>query len=520
MVYCRERESESPPLSLILPYLYLGAEADVTQDCLTSQGISYVLSVSRCCPQPAFLPQKQYLRIPIDDSLRDELLPWIPEALQFIDGAMSCGCSVLVHCAAGVSRSPALAVAYVMYRLGLGLDDAYRFVKERRPSISPNFNFLGQLQSFQGTLLHKNCGANQNAKLIVPPGESALSTNGNTGHSLTVPLPVNQDAYIKNLIEGDFFSEIKSYARCEGSQYTIGSLKQDRMCSDHPANGDSRLLPGMTSDPKQNQQRSQELSVSVTDKLRTLTLTPHEVEDPYEICNQHRNANYQPRRLPRPAQLQVSSEYSSLSEKRKSLTLSLSSLSMNQQTPQSTKLEMETENSSQRHQGNISKTVQNADWGQFTNTTKQSRKAVVSGLCEEAQNILHVKQTHQSKENKTSTRVRKTVDVGRGSCAATHGERIDEVKSMLANSGLNTGEFKPTATIQNQRISTDRQQMSPDGHCAAAVEAVEGLDVDQIPLSPIGLTVSKLLGWGERMLLGTLLGPRVKVGQPALPYRC
>lgn len=115
-----------------------------------------MLSVSRCSPQPTFLPNSQYLRIPIDDSLRDDLLPWIPQALRFIgkyivlqlrlaelvhalhllcltlvlclvlDGAMSLGCSVLVHCAAGISRSPALAVAYIMYRLGMDLDHAYR----------------------------------------------------------------------------------------------------------------------------------------------------------------------------------------------------------------------------------------------------------------------------------------------------------------------------------------------------------------------------------------------------------
>lgn len=119
-----------------------------------------MLSVSRCSPQPTFLPKSQYLRNPIDDSLRDDLLPWIPQALRFIgkhpvqdclhqlefaellrallllyltiflclvlDGAMSLGCSVLVHCAAGISRSPALAVAYIMYRLGMDLDHAYR----------------------------------------------------------------------------------------------------------------------------------------------------------------------------------------------------------------------------------------------------------------------------------------------------------------------------------------------------------------------------------------------------------
>lgn len=44
----------------------------------------------------------------------------------FPDGAMSLGCSIIVHCAAGISRSPALAVAYVMYSLGMDLDHAYR----------------------------------------------------------------------------------------------------------------------------------------------------------------------------------------------------------------------------------------------------------------------------------------------------------------------------------------------------------------------------------------------------------
>lgn len=34
---------------------------------------------------------------------------------------------MLVHCAAGISRSPALAVAYIMYSLEMDLDHAYRY---------------------------------------------------------------------------------------------------------------------------------------------------------------------------------------------------------------------------------------------------------------------------------------------------------------------------------------------------------------------------------------------------------
>lgn len=124
----------------------------LVQERLASLGISYVLSVSRCTPQPTFLPCSRYLRVPIDDSLWDDLLPWIPKALHFIgqdpypvplkppwsvracpltvsvcaDAALSSGGSVLVHCAAGISRSPALAVAYIMYRLEMDLDHAYR----------------------------------------------------------------------------------------------------------------------------------------------------------------------------------------------------------------------------------------------------------------------------------------------------------------------------------------------------------------------------------------------------------
>lgn len=66
--------------------------------------------------------------------------------------------SVLCSSLAGISRSPALAIAYVMRYLNLSADDAYLYVKDRRSHISPNFNFLGQLSEYESHLLaQSNC---------------------------------------------------------------------------------------------------------------------------------------------------------------------------------------------------------------------------------------------------------------------------------------------------------------------------------------------------------------------------
>jgi hypothetical protein len=74
---------------------------------------------------------------------------------------------------AGISRSPALAVAYIMRHLNLPADDAYRYIKSRRSYISPNFNFLGQLNEYERTLPSSIKSTNPNPMIkcitIEPP---------------------------------------------------------------------------------------------------------------------------------------------------------------------------------------------------------------------------------------------------------------------------------------------------------------------------------------------------------------
>ena len=56
---------------------------------------------------------------------------------------------ILIHCMAGISRSVTLTIAYIMAYFNLSMQDAYQYVKEKRPAISPNLNFMGQLVEFE-----------------------------------------------------------------------------------------------------------------------------------------------------------------------------------------------------------------------------------------------------------------------------------------------------------------------------------------------------------------------------------
>lgn len=76
--------------------------------------------------------------VPIPDAAPAPSLDWLREAVAFVEEQRAAGRTVYVHCAAGVSRSGMVVVAYEMKKHGWSRDEALAFVRTRRPITNPN----------------------------------------------------------------------------------------------------------------------------------------------------------------------------------------------------------------------------------------------------------------------------------------------------------------------------------------------------------------------------------------------
>ena len=82
-------------------------------------------------------PSVQVVRIGIEDG-RITNCGVFEKAADVIATARSEGKNVLVHCAAGVSRSATAVMAYLMIHEGMGWADALCYLRESRPCVNPH----------------------------------------------------------------------------------------------------------------------------------------------------------------------------------------------------------------------------------------------------------------------------------------------------------------------------------------------------------------------------------------------
>ena len=147
---------QTQPMTHIIDGLFIGSESNAKNlDELTSEDIRYIVNVTSHVPL-YHREHLHYCHLPADDSQKQNLLEYFDQAYAFIQQAMEKNEKVLVHCVAGISRSPAIVIGFLMRYAKMTMNDAYHFVKRKRTIVSPNLNFMGQLLEYERKLQHSS----------------------------------------------------------------------------------------------------------------------------------------------------------------------------------------------------------------------------------------------------------------------------------------------------------------------------------------------------------------------------
>jgi hypothetical protein len=121
---------------LIENFLYLGSsQTSRNIDGLHSLNITHIVNLAGKCHYPS---EFTYGIFHIEDGLsKTKCEKNLPLILQFIDQARQEKSSnrVLIHCRAGMSRTPFIAIVYLMHSMKMSLIDAFNLVKKCRPQI-------------------------------------------------------------------------------------------------------------------------------------------------------------------------------------------------------------------------------------------------------------------------------------------------------------------------------------------------------------------------------------------------
>jgi len=140
----------------IVPGLFLGPYASANKsklDNLKQHGITSIVCIRHLMEanfvKPNFPDHFTYLVLDIADSVTENIIVHFPKVKCFIDETLAAGGKVLLHGNAGISRSAALVIAFIMEKFGLTYKEGLQYVQQRRFCINPNEGFAQQLTEYE-----------------------------------------------------------------------------------------------------------------------------------------------------------------------------------------------------------------------------------------------------------------------------------------------------------------------------------------------------------------------------------
>ncbi|GBG31980.1 Dual specificity protein phosphatase [Hondaea fermentalgiana] len=142
----------SKEASVIYPWLSVSGDwVARNKEVLHEAGVTHILNMAHtvCKNYHQDTGEFDYLALEVIDSANESILPFLLEAIMYIEKARTSSGSCFVHCHMGVSRSCTVVIAYMMWKDGATFEEAFDVVKAKRPVCNPNAGFVAQLMEFQ-----------------------------------------------------------------------------------------------------------------------------------------------------------------------------------------------------------------------------------------------------------------------------------------------------------------------------------------------------------------------------------
>jgi len=152
-----EEEPRSYPSVIIPDFLYLGdLMAAMDQVAIGNLKIKYVVNATASDSHIKDDTTCIHSFCNVDDLDDAPIEKYFKKVHDFIDEAKAKSSRILVHCAAGMSRSPTLVISYLMVSLKWNLRQAYTHVKTHRSIVDINRGFMKKLIAFEKELYGTN----------------------------------------------------------------------------------------------------------------------------------------------------------------------------------------------------------------------------------------------------------------------------------------------------------------------------------------------------------------------------
>lgn len=121
--------------------LFVGTATDATDEALLrTHDIDIVVSLTHASPATGPVTR---IDVPMMDGPKNSY-DTFADAVRTVVSQRDSGQRVLVHCAAGASRSPAVAAAVLTHTTGRSLGEAFTEIRDRRPETDPHDALIRQ----------------------------------------------------------------------------------------------------------------------------------------------------------------------------------------------------------------------------------------------------------------------------------------------------------------------------------------------------------------------------------------